>query len=259
MKGVYSITNNTNGCAYIGSTAKSITRRWDFHRSMLKRDVHHNKHLQHAWNKYGEGSFNLLVLEEMSGTPEKILQHEQAWLDFHRMSGDVYNLVFHVTNTTLGYKYTNEQRQEIYDRLAKYHPMRGKHFSEEAKYNMRLGQKRGKEHHFYGKKHTKESREKMRLAQTGKRFSEEHCGNISKAKKGKKTGHKMTKEHKRILAASTSKSYPAFYNITTGEIIPPGRNLSQVCRDHGLCRRGMRKVQLGKQKQHQNWVLEDGI
>jgi len=224
---------------------------------MLKRNVHHNKHLQHAWNRYGEEAFNFLILEKIEGTSKEVLQHEQTWLDLHRMNGEVYNLVFHVTNTTLGYKYTEEQRQEICNRLAKYHPTRGKHFSEEAKQNMK--KKRGKEHPSYGKKRSKEYCKRLSEILTGRIFSEEHCRNISRAKKGKKTGRKMTAGHKKMLVTISSKPYPSFYNTVTGEVIPPGRNLAQLCRDFDLDRRSMGAVQKGKYKQHRGWVLKDGV
>ena len=239
MFGVYSIINKTNGCVYIGSTAKSIRRRWDLHRSMLKRGVHYNIHLQRAWDKYGEDAFEFLILEEMANK-EEVTKHEQTWLDLHRMDGDVYNIAMYVTATTLGYKFTDEQKQDISERLAIYHPMRGKHFSAQVKQNMKEGiRKHGPS--FLGRRHTEETKEKIRQAHIGRVFSEEHCKNISRSKKG--------------LINACSKPYPAFYNIITGEIIPPGINLAQVCREYGLAASSLGRVKRGRVKTHKGWRL----
>ena len=60
--GIYFIRNVKNGKLYVGS-AKSFYLRWNNHRSRLRKNKHHNKHLQHAWNKYGESSFEFEVAE----------------------------------------------------------------------------------------------------------------------------------------------------------------------------------------------------
>ena len=54
--GIYQIYNKTNNKRYIGSTL-NISRRWTQHLHLLRNGKHHSKHLQSAWNKYGEDSF----------------------------------------------------------------------------------------------------------------------------------------------------------------------------------------------------------
>ncbi len=61
---IYKIENLVNGKVYIGQTVKSVERRWQAHRSMLKRNNHDNFYLQNAWNKYGEDSFVFKVICE---------------------------------------------------------------------------------------------------------------------------------------------------------------------------------------------------
>lgn len=60
--GIYCIENKVNNKKYIGLSC-NIVRRWHEHKSDLRRDVHINTCLQHAWNKYGEESFVFYVLE----------------------------------------------------------------------------------------------------------------------------------------------------------------------------------------------------
>lgn len=82
--GIYEIVNKTNGKRYIGSTEQSFTIRWRNHRSLLRANRHHSRHLQNAWNKYGEDSFEFRVLERNPG-PEIYyfdnITREQWYLD----------------------------------------------------------------------------------------------------------------------------------------------------------------------------------
>jgi group I intron endonuclease len=76
--GVYQIKNLVNGKVYVGS-AVNINHRWVEHKSDLSRQKHHSKHLQYAWNKYGESNFNFEILEECP--VEKLIYWEQIWMD----------------------------------------------------------------------------------------------------------------------------------------------------------------------------------
>lgn len=61
---IYKIKNLVNGKVYIGQTVNKVQRRWQDHRSMLKRNTHDNFYLQNAWNKYGEENFAFEVVGE---------------------------------------------------------------------------------------------------------------------------------------------------------------------------------------------------
>jgi group I intron endonuclease len=78
LSGVYQIRCITNGKIYIGS-AVNMPARWAEHQQRLRRCVHRNRHLQHAWNKYGEESFEFIVLEYV--TSAFLLRAEQEWID----------------------------------------------------------------------------------------------------------------------------------------------------------------------------------
>lgn len=77
--GVYVITNTVNGKVYVGSAAFSLRARLRDHKSLLRRGVHGNKHLQSAWNKYGWSAFQFDVVERC--LPERCIKREQCWID----------------------------------------------------------------------------------------------------------------------------------------------------------------------------------
>ena len=77
--GVYQITCNASGRKYIGSSC-DIESRWRGHRADLDRKKHCNTHLQNAWNKHGEGSFQFKILEKCKLGQEKI--REQHYNDY---------------------------------------------------------------------------------------------------------------------------------------------------------------------------------
>jgi group I intron endonuclease len=82
ISGIYVIINKLNGKRYIGSS-KSIHYRWNqSHRPQLRDGNHCNRHLQSAWNKYGENQFEFQVLEECS--KDFLLEREGHWIEHHR-------------------------------------------------------------------------------------------------------------------------------------------------------------------------------
>jgi predicted GIY-YIG superfamily endonuclease len=76
--GVYQILCIASGKIYVGS-AVDIRQRWAQHRRLLRRNKHHNQHLQQAWNRYGETSFVFSILELTER--DTLLSTEQQWID----------------------------------------------------------------------------------------------------------------------------------------------------------------------------------
>jgi group I intron endonuclease len=62
--GVYCIKNIINNNLYIGSS-KNLKLRYFNHKTKLKNNKHENKHLQNAWNLYGEQNFKFYIIEEV--------------------------------------------------------------------------------------------------------------------------------------------------------------------------------------------------
>lgn len=104
--GIYQIRNLVNGKRYIGS-AKCFRIRWNGHRAKLNRGVHHSRHLQSAWNKYGPEAFAFEVIE-LCGS-DSLVAREQHWLDGARPD---YNVCPNAGNT-LGRRLSDESREKI--------------------------------------------------------------------------------------------------------------------------------------------------
>ena len=60
--GIYQIKCLHNGKVYIGSSVR-IRNRISRHVMDLRKQVHSNRHLQNAFNKYGESNFKVVVLK----------------------------------------------------------------------------------------------------------------------------------------------------------------------------------------------------
>ena len=78
VAGVYKILNVANGKIYIGSAYDFISRK-SHHFCDLRKNKHRNKHLQNAYNKYGESS--LLFIPMIICDRNNTLMYEQRALD----------------------------------------------------------------------------------------------------------------------------------------------------------------------------------
>src|SRR5690606_3822672 len=85
--GVYEIRNKIDGKKYIGSTTMTFTKRLEHHLCLLRRGTHKNRHLQNAWNKYGEENFECNIIEVVDECCT--LEAEQKYLD---ECEDCYNI-----------------------------------------------------------------------------------------------------------------------------------------------------------------------
>lgn len=89
FSGVYGIRNIKNGKIYIGQSY-NIHKRWCEHKYDLNNNIHHNKKLQNAWNKYGETSFCFFVIEKCE--QDIINEREIFWIAYYNS-----------TNRNIGY------------------------------------------------------------------------------------------------------------------------------------------------------------
>lgn len=78
-----------NGKIYIGQTY-NLKYRWSRHKSDLNNNRHHNKHLQNAWNKYGEDNFRFEIIE--CCPLDNIDEREIYWINTFNSIKDGYNL-----------------------------------------------------------------------------------------------------------------------------------------------------------------------
>lgn len=79
LPGVYKIINSEEGKYYVGSSTMKIIKRINHHYNMLKSNTHKNKHLQNAWNKYGEDSFIFEIVENLE--KDQCLIREQEFIN----------------------------------------------------------------------------------------------------------------------------------------------------------------------------------
>lgn len=135
--GVYKIHNRLNDSIYIGSSF-NIEKRFKRHYYLLRTNQHNNQHLQRAWNKYGEESFEFTILATCQ--KEELLKREQYHINLLKPKYNICPIAGSTTNREV----TLETRQKI-----------SKAF-------------KGENHPFYGKKMPKEWIEK---AQATKRAS----------------------------------------------------------------------------------------
>lgn len=190
--GIYKIVNTVNGKLYIGSTV-DLYKRWiRGHRCHLRRNIHRNRYLQRAWNKYEEKSFTFVVMEKISNK-KLLIQREQHWMDLHksyeRLRG--YNLS-PTAQSNLGIKFSEETRQKLSEaHRGKNNPMFGRKHNEETKEKIRSTK--------LGKNATKETRKKMSLSHKGIRFSELHKIRIGLANK-QRVYKKASKDTKRKMS-----------------------------------------------------------
>lgn len=146
--GVYEILNTVNGKRYIGQTS-NLKARWREHRKTLRGKRHPNKHLQAAWNKYGEAAFKFLPILTCSVTMLDF--YEQQLLD--KVSPE-YNIAKDVRSPGRGCKMLLEHKEALRER------MKGNKYSLGAKhppeqYESRAIMMRGNTHTL-GFKHTPE-------------------------------------------------------------------------------------------------------
>jgi group I intron endonuclease len=178
ISGIYQIQSNIKPeRIYIGS-AVNINNRWKRHISDLRLNRHSNKKLQRHYNKYGEVDLQFSVLSGCE--KEDLIKIEQYFIDS-------YNPYFNCSPTAgsnLGIRYTIKQNK-INSKSKKgiqagnKHPLYGKHHTEISNQKNReshIGKhhsiktefKRGETSAFKGRKHTKETKEKISYSKKGK-------------------------------------------------------------------------------------------
>ena len=176
VSGIYSILNKKNGKIYVGQSI-NIRQRFYDHKKHLRKDIHNNKHLQSAWNKYGEDSFEFNVLEPCE--PSMLNSNEVWWIEY-----------FDSTNREKGYNHTiggdfcPTKCPEIAKKIS--NSLKGRTFSDEHRKNLSKAHK-------------------------GKKLSDEHRANMSKAQKNRKhRPHKLSSKIKMSEARNTR----GFYNVS---------------------------------------------
>jgi group I intron endonuclease len=185
--GIYKIINIKTNKFYIGS-AKSFDTRWKKHKFDLIANKHHSIHLQNAWNKYGSENFIFEIVEIVDDINNLIIR-EQYYMDLYKSFNiDIGYNISPTAGSRLGCKdgkCSEETKKKISDKLS------------------------GKNNPNYGKTTSNEIKEKMRIAQTGKKHSPEHIHNFILANIGRKntneTKMRISKKNKGKIRSHESK------------------------------------------------------
>jgi group I intron endonuclease len=170
---------------YIGS-AININKRWRKHLADLKAKRHKNPILQSHYNKYGvtDLEFSILAYCEIS----ELIQNEQFYMDSYK----TYFNICPVAGSNLGRKCSEKTKQLLREiRLKQPNPRpKGTKTSEETKEKLRLAN--------IGKKYSEET--KRKLSEAHKNPSQETRLKLSNARKGKKRSEEYReKMHKMAI------------------------------------------------------------
>lgn len=183
ISGIYKISNKSNGKFYIGSTTCFRTR-FTSHKSMLRRNAHKNLYLQNSWNKYGSKSFKFEIIE-LVDKHDKLIEREQFWIDKTKCYDNSigYN-ISKTARTNLGAELSDETKRKIsIANKGRKHTLQSrlnmakskigvKQSKEQVESRMKSiilnGSRKGENHHFYGKSHSEEMKQKISDSHKGK-------------------------------------------------------------------------------------------
>jgi len=186
MGTIYILENKINGKYYVGQTTKTFKER-------LQRHKYSNFPIDKALKKYGNDSFNKILIENIP--EEKLDELEQKYIEkYNSLNPKGYNL------TTGGNKnkhYSKKSRIKNSEAHKGEKNVRfGTHHTEETKKKQSEAHK-GEKNHFFGKSLAEDHKKKLSEANKGnipwnkgtkgikrKPLTEEHKKKVSKGKKG---------------------------------------------------------------------------
>ena len=225
---IYKIVNLVNDKFYVGSTTNKKVR-FRQHRKLLRGNRHHCKHLQAAWNKYGESKFDFVVVEEVPDTVS-LQQIEDIYLVQHVGQSYCYNSGYSAdapwrnapahTTPNFGRVMAQAQKDKISATLKEFyaedylnHPRVGKTHSEETKAKISASKKANPVAPWAGKQRSAETKAKISAAQAGKpkapgrTISEEGRAKIrANIEAGRSHKHWLGRTHTKEAKAKMSKA-----------------------------------------------------
>jgi group I intron endonuclease len=199
LSGIYRILNKVNGKGYVGSS-KILNKRKSSHLWGLRHNKHKNPHLQAAWNQYGEENFIWEILEYCLPDNEILHIREQYWMDYYNVCNPEKG--YNVEPDAIRRTHSIETRQKIGD------GNRGKLVSLETR-KKQSEALLGPKHKYFGKKLPKEWHNNIVKSSIGRIMSEETREKLRLANTGKKHGRQpQTIEFKRkILEFCTKRGF----------------------------------------------------
>jgi group I intron endonuclease len=189
---VYLVTNNINGKQYVGQT------------TVMRNKVGHGKAISESYKKYGKENFSYEPICKNIINRNTLNFIEKFWIKV--MDSQVpngYNIEAGGTNKGEVSESTKQKLRNL---------NLGKVISEETKIKISNSLK-GEKNPFFGKKHSKESIEKISLSNIGKVvvITEEQKKKISIANSSQRNGmygRPITDEHRAKLRANSARNKP---------------------------------------------------
>jgi group I intron endonuclease len=194
---IYKIVNLVNDKFYVGSTTNKKVRFRE-HRKQLRGNRHHCKHLQAAWNKYGEVKFDFVVVEEVAND-KNLAEAEDMWLKEHFGKPYCYNSgaaavapwrgVYGDKHFNYGKPMQETQKNQISSSLKDFyaenyfnHPRVGKLHTDEAKAKISASKLANPVKPWLGKNRNEETRKKIGDSQRGVKKAPRTISEKGKAK-----------------------------------------------------------------------------
>lgn len=107
--GIYKIVNKISGDLYVGSSCQLDTRKTTHFRN-LRKGNNHCKILQRAYSKYGEESFEFIIIEYCE--KDNLIIREQYYLEQLKPK---YNACKIIPNQTLGFNHSESSKELMSD------------------------------------------------------------------------------------------------------------------------------------------------
>ncbi len=216
---IYEIKNKTNNKRYIGQTCQETNHRLYEHKSKLRSGIHENRHLQRAWNKFGEELFEFSIIE-YAGTIDQLNLLEEKYMNQYKVLNRNYgyNIRFGGNNRKLS--------EETKLRISK------------SKTGIPV--------------HTEESKRKISKFLTGKPKSEETRRKLSESLKG----YVWPDEVKNMwaLAHRNNIPYPILISPDNKEVVV--ENMTQFCKGTELSQQAMSRLVRGKHVSYKGWTIK---
>lgn len=228
MAHIYFITNNAtenDEDCYVGSSVRDDARRKKQHFTMLRKNKHHSRPLQNAFNKYGESAFEHHIIEYCSA--EVRFERETYWIEqkkaaynIARVGGGVYGLHWTLTpETRAKMSAAVQERLKSPEYRAKLRAARARQVLTKPRklgWMCLPGWKQKEETKQKISKALKgrdlvppESRARARQKLKGRKFSEEHRQKISEAAKRRPVTGAVVERMRRIAAANVGRKQSA--------------------------------------------------
>lgn len=249
--GIYKIIHKESGKYYVGS-AVNFNKRWNAHKRDLIKNKHSNVYLQHAWNKYGNNSFEFIIVEYVDDVfgrhNNKLLNTEQKYLDLAKSDKSLnidshYNICYDANSPNLGRKCSKETIDKISNlsKNRKVSKETKKLLSDLAKIRYKDKNERKKiSDSLKGHKLSNVTKEKIKLARKKQVFSQE----TRKLWSNNRTG---------VKNPSYDSTVYKWYNKKTGELIECSRY--ELIKKYNLNNSGISMLINNRLKQFKKWSV----